>query len=160
MEILEYCDIKDTILREQYYFDKLKPEYNILENAGSSLGFKHSKETIDFFRNERIVSEETRKNLSLAAKGRILSEADKDKISKKRTGIKLSEETKDKISKSTIKLIGVSVILKNIETQIEVEYETLTKAGLAIGVSRTAVANALSSGTILKKLYIVTRKKK
>jgi group I intron endonuclease len=27
--ILEYCDEKDLIQREQYYFDLLKPEYNI-----------------------------------------------------------------------------------------------------------------------------------
>ena len=47
-------------------------EYNILQQAGSSLGFKHSKETLEFFKNHREVSEETRKNLSLAATGRIL----------------------------------------------------------------------------------------
>ena len=140
--------------------DKLKPEYNILQNAGSSLGFKHSEKTLDFFRNERKVSEETRKNLSLAATGRILSETDKDKISKKRIGIKLSEETKTKISESTIALIGVSVLVKNIETHTEIEYKTLTEAAKAIGVSRTAVSKASNSGKALKELYIVTRKNK
>jgi len=53
----------------------LKPEYNILEQAGSSLGFKHSEETLEFFKNNRKVSEETRKNLSVAATGRILTGA-------------------------------------------------------------------------------------
>jgi hypothetical protein len=48
-------------------------EYNILEEAGSSLGFKHREETIEFFKNERKVSAETRKNLSLAATGRVLT---------------------------------------------------------------------------------------
>ena len=47
--ILEYCDISDLLVREQYYFDNLNPEYNILKLAGSSLptggGFKHSEET-------------------------------------------------------------------------------------------------------------------
>ena len=32
-------------MREQYYLDKLKPEYNILKIAGSKLGSKHSKAT-------------------------------------------------------------------------------------------------------------------
>lgn len=159
LEILEYCNVKNTILREQYYFDILKPEYNILEKAGSSLGFKHSPETINFYRNEREVSEETRKNLSLAATGRILTEEDKDKISKKRTGIKLLEETKAKISRATTSLIGISVLVKNINTQVEIEYKSLTEAAKAINVSRTAVAKALSSGKVLKKLYIVTKKK-
>ena len=105
LEILEYCNVKNTIVREQYYLDKFKPEYNILQIAGSSLGFKHSEETINFFKNERKVSEETRKNLSLAATGRKLTEEDKYKISNKRTGIKLSEETKAKLSAVTTALI-------------------------------------------------------
>lgn len=93
LDILEYCEDIDPIIREQFYFDLLKPEYNILEQAGSSLGFKHSKETLEFFKNDRKVSEETRKNLSLAATGRILTEEDKNKISNSRQGIKLSDET-------------------------------------------------------------------
>lgn len=46
LEILEYCDNKDVIEREQYYIDLLNPEYNILKKAGSLLGFKHSEETM------------------------------------------------------------------------------------------------------------------
>jgi len=49
LDILEYCDSVNPILREQFYFDLLKPEYNILQQAGSSLGFKHSDETLEFF---------------------------------------------------------------------------------------------------------------
>ena len=58
----------------------LKPEYNILEYASSSLGYKHTQTTLEFFKNERKVTEETRKNLSLAATGRVLTEEDKKKI--------------------------------------------------------------------------------
>lgn len=46
LEILEYCDPKDIIKREQYFMDYLKPEYNVLNLAYSSLGYKHSKETL------------------------------------------------------------------------------------------------------------------
>lgn len=42
-----------------------------------SLGFKHRKETLKFFQNERKASAETRKNLSLAATGRVLTDEDK-----------------------------------------------------------------------------------
>ena len=45
LEIIEYCDKSEVVLREQYYIDLLNPEYNILSTAGSSLGFKHSEET-------------------------------------------------------------------------------------------------------------------
>ena len=44
--------------REQYYLDCLKPEYNILKIAGSSLGFKHSEET-------KVKIKEKNQNLSL-----------------------------------------------------------------------------------------------
>ena len=50
LEIFEYCSPENTILREQYYMNLLKPEYNILKTAGSFLGFKHSEETIKKFR--------------------------------------------------------------------------------------------------------------
>ena len=45
LEILEYCDSKDLINREQHYIDLLKPEYNILKKAGSLLGSEHIEET-------------------------------------------------------------------------------------------------------------------
>lgn len=45
LEILEYCEPGAVISKEQKYIDQLKPDYNILKIAASSLGFKHSKET-------------------------------------------------------------------------------------------------------------------
>jgi len=45
LEILEYCDKDKIISREQFYLDLFNPVYNILKDAGSSLGFKHSEET-------------------------------------------------------------------------------------------------------------------
>jgi group I intron endonuclease len=40
LEILEYCRADELIVREQFYLDLLNPEYNILKNAYSLLGFK------------------------------------------------------------------------------------------------------------------------
>jgi group I intron endonuclease len=83
LEILEYCESGiNPVTREQYYFSKLKPEYNILEQAGSSLGYKHTAATLEFFKNDRKINEETRKNLSSAATGRVLCYARK-KIKKR-----------------------------------------------------------------------------
>jgi group I intron endonuclease len=45
LTILEYCEIKDTINRENFYISVISPTMNILQVAGSSLGFKHSEET-------------------------------------------------------------------------------------------------------------------
>jgi group I intron endonuclease len=45
LEILEYCDSSEVIAREQYYFDTLIPQYNILQTAGSCFGLRHSEES-------------------------------------------------------------------------------------------------------------------
>src|ERR1700679_3557271 len=50
LEILEYCDKTKLLDREQFYFDILNPEYNILKFAYSLLGFKHSLEDIEKFK--------------------------------------------------------------------------------------------------------------
>ena len=44
-EIIEECPPNDCISREQYYFDTLHPQYNILTTAGSMLGYHHTTAT-------------------------------------------------------------------------------------------------------------------
>lgn len=51
LEILEYCSPDSLLKREQYYLDNLKPEYNIVEKAGSTLGYRHTSESLK--KNER-----------------------------------------------------------------------------------------------------------
>lgn len=57
IDILEYCESSLLIKREQYYLDTLKPEYNILKITGSSLGYKHSLETLLKLKKRRLSSE-------------------------------------------------------------------------------------------------------
>lgn len=64
LEILEYCDPSEAINKEQYFIDLLKPNYNILPNAGSRLGHKHSEETIAKFKGRKL-SEETKAKLKI-----------------------------------------------------------------------------------------------
>lgn len=51
LEILEYCNKDNLLKREQFYLDNLKPEYNIVEKAGSTLGYKHTEESLKKMRN-------------------------------------------------------------------------------------------------------------
>jgi len=46
-EVLEICDKNILILREQFYMDSLRPQFNIVKIAGSSAGRKVKKGTID-----------------------------------------------------------------------------------------------------------------
>jgi len=160
LEILEYCkEGENLVSREQYYLELLSPEYNVLELAGSSLGFKHKKETLEYFKNIRKVSEETRENLSLAATGRILTEETRKKISEARKDIKLSVDTRTKISEAAKALRGVKVIVKNIDIKEILEFASLTDAAKAISVSRTAVRKSIDIGRPIQNKYIVTLKK-
>lgn len=45
-DIIEYCDSAETVQKEQYYLDRFDFDYNVLEKANSSLGYKHNSETI------------------------------------------------------------------------------------------------------------------
>ena len=45
IEILEHCDIKSIISRQQYYINTLKPRYSVLKFAYTSLGSSHSEKT-------------------------------------------------------------------------------------------------------------------
>ena len=150
-------DKKELTNKEQYYIDLLEPEYNILKIAGSSLGFKHNKETLYFFKNIRKLSEEAKANLSLASTGRILSEETRLKISSKRKGIKHTEETKAKLSKSANDLRGVKIKVVNLLTSEELSFDSLTEAGLHLNVSRTAIAKALKNNSKIHKNYIVIK---
>lgn len=65
LEILEFCEREELLKREQYYLDNLKPQYNIVETAGSTLGYKHTPESIAKMR-DFVLSEEVRERKRLA----------------------------------------------------------------------------------------------
>ena len=80
VEVIENPTKKLLEEREQFYIDTLKPEYNILPNAGTHLGSKRS--------------EEAKARMSAAQKGRVLSEKaleNSRKASAKRRGRKLPQ---------------------------------------------------------------------
>lgn len=57
-------------------------------------------------------------------------------------------------------MIGISVKVKNIETNEELEYRNLTEGAKALGVSRTALKKTLDNGKPIKKIYLVTSNNK
>lgn len=80
LEILEYCPEAELIEREQFYLDLLIPDYNILKNAYSLLGFKHSQESIEKFK-AKIISPEHKKLISFIHTGKLVSEETRKKLS-------------------------------------------------------------------------------
>lgn len=105
-EVLELCEKDQLIVREQYYLDQFKPEYNILKKAYSVLGIKHSEEFKAEKRKYRH-TEEAKAKMSASRKGRKFSEEHKASMSKAQLGKKHTEETKEKL-KALGKERGVS----------------------------------------------------
>lgn len=154
LDILEYCKADLLISKEQQYIDYFKPEYNLNPTAGTSMGYKHTEETLNKMKNLE-TSLETRVKLAAAAKGRILSDKVKAKISAARLGIKLSAETRAKLSLASSLNVGKPVIVVNTVTQVSQRYSTMTEAAVALNVTRTAIAKAIKSGKKIQKIFEV-----
>lgn len=169
LEILEYCTAENSLNREQYYIDLLKPEYNINPVSISRFGTKHSIES--------------REKMSKSAQGRKHSEQTKDLISHLSKGINnpnfgktQSKETKALISaarlgKSFISELakakmsennGTAIRVLNITTNETYIYPSIKKAAEAIGISQPALSLRFKtkSSFIVKKLYQVEKVKK
>jgi len=109
-EILkDHVNKSGLIVHEQYYFDLLKPEYNICKIAGNTLGaaFYNSKDwrqKVGACHKGKPLSIETKRKISASNTGqkrRAFSEETRKKMSIAFKGRKLSEETKRKMSEST-----------------------------------------------------------
>ena len=133
--ILKYCEIPRLLEQEQYFLDNLKPEYNILKKAGSSLGFKHSEETLARF------------------KKRVWSPEYKAAFAKSKLG-----NTNSKFQKISIKLEVFDTF-----TQSKIVYSSIREAAKAIGCVPSSITKIIqkfqTTGVqkLLKKRYIITQ---
>jgi group I intron endonuclease len=97
--ILFYCDKKDLLVVEQMAIDCIHPEFNILEKAYSSYGYKHSEETKRKLRN-KVVSESTKNLLRQQHLGKKASKETREKMRKARLGkpwFPCTPETKERL---------------------------------------------------------------
>lgn len=112
LEFVKECpvsDIEQLIKMEQFFIDSMKPYFNICPTAGSPLGRRHTKETKEKIRKAhkgRVMSDESRRKLSLAKKGisvnlgRKATSGARLKMRIAKLGKKASEKTKSIMSLS------------------------------------------------------------
>lgn len=107
-----YCESEQQALKDEVQqIAQLKKEgyklCNLTYGGDGVSGYKHTQETLEKLKilNKRIISEETRKKMSISRIGKtnIVSQETKDKISKAHLGKKLSAEHKSNLS---IAMIG------------------------------------------------------
>lgn len=100
--ILEYCEPKFLITKENFYLKKLKPEYNILKQAYESTNFTHSLDSLIKMRKPRPYykpSQLQKDIVSKTQKGKIVSLETREKISK---GLSLTIYVYDSIHKTLL----------------------------------------------------------
>jgi group I intron endonuclease len=153
LEILEYCCKDITIEREQFYLDKLKPEYNLLKKAGSILGFKHSllsKKKMSERALGRIVSEETRLKKSEALRGRKLSESTKEKIRR----YKHTQEAKLRIGLGNPRTRSVQIT--DLHTKDTTTFSTMTLAAAHLNTTTATIGSYIKSQKPYKDIYLIS----
>lgn len=174
LTILEYCDKSNLLIREQYYFDKLNPQYNILKTAGSSQGFKHSDNTKTkiskslkgIYTGEksalfgRIHQEETKKlmNLKKAGKnnplfGKFHSENSKDLMRQKALGRKHSDETKLNMSTKRGNTVNVYEKCSSEGFKLIGSFVSARRAAKFLEMSGSTIIKYMKSGAIFKDRY-------
>ena len=127
LEIIELCNPSENVSREQYYIDLNQPEYNILEKAGSTLGYKHSEETKIKFR-ERVLTPEHKSKLLEHLRFHNQSPEQKERSRKRILEL-------NKLKGHQVEVID---IIKN-ETSY---YPSIRQAAEAIGCTHRTILNA------------------
>ena len=129
-EVIENLEITDNIKedlleREQFWIDNLRPEYNILLVAGSTLGYHHTEETKQKISNSTKgvkKSKEHAKHISEGQRGKTLTKEHKEK---------LSQSAKNRKSMSHHSIISIDGIiynsLKEASERTGVKYNTIQK---------------------------------
>jgi len=142
LDILEYCEGSNLIEREQYYLDLLKPEYNILLIAGSSLGFKHKSETI--LKMKKAKSPETLSKI-------------RNHLAKLNAS-PFSPEIRAKISAGmanfNVLTKSKKVVFTDIETQERLSFVSYRDASLKMNISRNTINKYLLSKEVYVKYLI------
>lgn len=165
-EIVEYCEAKDVVNREQYYLDKFDFYYNILEKANSLLGFKHTTETLNKMKGRQSAlgyrhSQNTLDRLRQYQTNRKHSIDNITKMRKlwaERKGInKIFSEVSELKTNSVIKPKnkGKLVLVKNIETNIIIEFKSISSAALSLNVQRSTLRNYINNKQVL---HVLTKK--
>ncbi len=151
LEILEYCEPSIVVLREQHFLDLLKPAYNILKFAGSSLGFKHSLET--------------KAKISRILTGRAFTTEHIVKIWTLERKVKHLEWLQTLNARKT--QLQVVVVLDTLTNETTV-YNSISEARRSIGCTETAIQGAFnnikevgaaSQPRLLKRRYLVASEK-
>jgi group I intron endonuclease len=154
-EIVNKKNNKNLLDLEDFYLKSLLPNYNILTEAGSNFGYKHTeisrinmKNNYSQERRERIGNLNKGKNLSLET---IKKLSDKAKI---RENLNYSEQ-----GKLNMKTKSKAIILYNLDNTLYGEYSSIVETAISIRCDQKTIIRALKTEKkLLKRRWIVKYK--
>ena len=163
-EIIEYCQPEEAIQREQYYLDNFDFDYNILENAKSMLGYKHTAETLAKMRGRQnalgykhspetldLLRElQTNQSHSLESKEKMREIWAERKLKANEQEVLPTAHNNELEGAAPVrkKNKGKLVIVTNVETNMATEYVSISEAALALNITRTTLRTYIKNKTV------------
>jgi group I intron endonuclease len=151
-EIVTKENNKKLLDIEDFYLKSLLPNYNILTEAGSSFGYKHTD--IDRIKMKANYSLERRQKIGTLNKGKNLSKETIEKMREKAL-------TREKRTFSDEALLNMQkkskpIIVYNLDNTVFGEYPSIVEAARSIGCAEKTIIRALSTEKkILKRRFRV-----
>jgi group I intron endonuclease len=130
LEILEYSDKDKNLEREQYYLDLIKPEYNILQTAGSMFGYKHTEDTVLKMREAKLgISRDEETKAKISASLKVLK--NNEEASRIRANIGASR--------------GTTVQVYDLDTDTTLEFTSMSKAAIELNTTHTTISTYIKN---------------
>jgi group I intron endonuclease len=149
-EIVTKENNKKLLDLEDFYLKTLLPNYNILTEAGSNFGYKHTE--ITRLKMKANYSLERRIKIGNLNKGKHLSKETIEKIRDKSLGRhKIENIIYSDYAIKNMKKNSKAILLYNLDYTVYGEYSSITDGAKAIGCSVKTIARALKTNKKLLK---------
>jgi group I intron endonuclease len=155
-EVVNKENNKKLLDMEDFYLKSLLPNYNILTEAGSSFGYKHTE--LDRIKMKTNYSSYRRELIGSLNKGKNLSEETKNKM--REIALMRKKITFSNQALLNMKKKSKSIILYNLDRTIFGEYPSIVEAAKSINCCVKTIIRALKTDKkMLKRRFIVKYKK-
>lgn len=144
--IIENCDKDKLIEREQYWIDNLKPTYNILNTAYSSIGYKHT--------------EESKILMSELAKLRSHTVETKSKIKNALSGSKNPFFGKKHTEESILKIIqnkSTVIFLYNEYKELIYIFDSVAELSRLVNANQSTINRFIKTGDLFRGSWYITK---